>query len=616
MSDIPATGQWPAPPGAVPADRPTVPGFEILEELGRGGMGVVYKAQQTSLNRLVALKMIRDSVLAGPQDRARFRVETEAAARMRHPNVVQIYEVGEHAGRPYFAMELVEGPRLDEHLAGRPQPPTVAAELVRTLAHAVQHAHAHKVIHRDLKPANVLLGIDVLAGCEDTTAAYPRATDFGQPKIIDFGLAKQLDADRTALTQDGAILGTASYMAPEQAAGAAGKIGPAVDVYALGCILYEMLTGRPPFLADTWEGTLQQVLHEEPLPPSRLQPGVPGDLETVCLKCLEKDPAGRYASATELADDLSRFLQAESVTAAPLDAVERLARMAAREGYEILGVVGRGPRSTVYHARYIPLKQPVALKVFPETACTRTEWENRLHQGADLWAALAHPQIVPVHRTGWLDGSPYLALEYVPQGGLAAKLVGPLFPIRQAVHLVEQLAEIVGYLHRQGAVHGNLKPSNVLLAADGIPRITDFRLTGGLYQGRLPADDQDPAGIAYLTPEFVRDPGAEPRPYTDIYGLGLILYELLTGRPAIAGSTAGDALEHVCSLEPLPPSQLNAEVTPHLDWVCMRCMRKNPWRRFVRAFDVATRLRQFLDDPEGRLVPGQRQRRPGRERAD
>jgi serine/threonine protein kinase len=258
----------------------------------------------------------------------------------------------------------------------------------------------------------------------------------------------------------------------------------------------------------------------------------------------------------------------------------------------------------------------VALKVFPETLCSRSEWENRLQQGADLWASLAHPQIVPVHRAGWLDGSPYLAYEFVPQGGLAAKLGGPLFPLRQAVRLVEQLAEIVGYLHRQGAVHGNLKPSNVLLAADGIPRIADFRLTGGLFQGPLPAADEEPAGIAYLTPEFVRDRSAEPRPYTDIYGLGLILYELLTGRPAIVGSTAEDALEHVCSVEPLPPSQFNSEVTPHLESLCLRCLRKNPWRRFVRAFDVATRLRQFLDNPEGSLVPGQRQRRPGRERAD
>ncbi len=450
MSEQPATTYWPAPTGSGPADWPTVPGYELLEELGRGGMGVVFKARQLSLKRLVALKMIRDGALAGPQERARFRIEAEAAARMRHPNVVQIYEVGEHAGRPYFAMELVEGGSLDKHLAGRPQSARLAAELVRTLALALQHAHEQKIVHRDLKPANVLLSVvsgplSVAKGNDESPDNGQRTTDNElTPKITDFGLAKRLDSESTAWTQDGAVVGTASYMAPEQAAGRVREIGPAVDVYALGGILYEMLTGRPPFQGDSWEQTVQQVLHDEPVPPVRLRSDVPGDLGTVCLKCLEKEPGQRYASARELADDLGLFLDGQPVAAVPLGAMERLSRLAKKDGYQILGEVGRGPRSTVYQARYDPLKQPVALKVFSAGICTREEWESRLRRGAELWAALAHPHIVQVHRIAWWDDAPCLALEFVPHGSLADKLAGHPYSVRQTLRLVAQLAEVVG----------------------------------------------------------------------------------------------------------------------------------------------------------------------------
>src|SRR5262245_7786365 len=356
MTEPSATGDWTAPAGAVPADWPTVPGYEILAELGRGGMGVVYKARQINLNRLVALKLLRDGALAGPQERSRFRIEAEVVARLHHPNVVQVYEVGEHAGRSYFAMELVEGGSLARYLADQPQPAAAAAGLVRMLAFAVQHAHAQKVVHRDLKPANILLQ-DERLGQKGPKGQQGPQTDrpFGPfhvpdvppgliPKITDFGLAKRLDSESTALTQDGAVLGTAGYMAPEQAAGRVREIGPAVDVYALGAILYEMLPGRPPFLADSWNETLRQVLNDEPALPTRLRPDLPHDLESICLKCLEKEPGHRYGSAGELADDLGRFLEGKPVTAVPLDEGQRRVRLAGRDGYQIVGEIGRGPR--------------------------------------------------------------------------------------------------------------------------------------------------------------------------------------------------------------------------------------------------------------------------------
>ncbi|HEY1377248.1 MAG TPA: serine/threonine-protein kinase [Gemmataceae bacterium] len=611
MSEPTATGDRPPAAGAGLADWPAVPGYEILAELGRGGMGVIYRAVQTGPGRPVALKLIRDGALAGPQDRARFRIEAEAAARLRHPNVIEVFEVGEHRGLPYYAMELAEGGSLDRHLAGRPQPAPWTAELIRTLARAVEHAHAHDVVHRDLKPANVLLAKSQAPNPKSQTGDSS-SWDLGfgawdySPKVSDFGLAKRLNTDSTAWTQDGAVLGTAGYMAPEQAAGHAAAVGPAADVYALGAILYECLTGRPPFRAETWNETVEQVLHDEPAPPTRAQPGVPPPLEAVCLKCLEKDPAKRYPTAGALADDLGRFLGGTPVTAVPLAPAERLARLAARDGYRLAGELGRGPRSTVYRATFGPLAQAVAVKVFAAGACTAAEWDDRLRHGAEQWAALAHPQVALVQRAGWWDGTPYLALEYVPHGSLADRLTGRPHPVKEALRLVERLAEVVCYLHRQGIVHGNLKPANVLFAAGEIPRVVDLHPTGGLALGPLPAGDQDPAGLAHLVPELARDPAAGPRQHTDVYSLGAILYELLAGRPPFAGATAGEVLEQVCGRDPEPPSRFNSAVPPSLDWLCLRCLRKDPWRRFSRAYDVLRRLRDCQTDPAGRPPAGPR----------
>jgi tetratricopeptide (TPR) repeat protein/tRNA A-37 threonylcarbamoyl transferase component Bud32 len=289
---------------------PTVPGYEIEDELGRGGMGVVYKARQAGLGRLVALKMILHADHAGTEGRARFFAEPEAVARLQHPNIVQIHEIGEHDGAPFFSLEFCPGGSLDRKLAHKPAPVREAAALVRTLAEAVQAAHGKGIIHRDLKPANVLLGED------------------GTLKVTDFGLAKRLD--QAGETRAGAVMGTPNYMAPEQAEGKTDQIGPAADVYALGAILYECLTGRPPFLASSVLEVLDQVRSAEPLPPRRLQVNVPRDLETICLKCLQKAPAARYASAADLAADLDRYLDGRPILARPVPAWERTAKWARR----------------------------------------------------------------------------------------------------------------------------------------------------------------------------------------------------------------------------------------------------------------------------------------------
>jgi serine/threonine protein kinase len=606
MAEMPAATDAPPP---APPEWPVVPGYEILGELGRGGMGVVYRARQLQPPRTIALKVIRDGALAGPQLRARFRIEAEAAARVRHPNVVAIHAVGEHQGRPFFAMELIEGPTLEKHLASQPLSVPEAAALLRTLARAVQHAHEQGIVHRDLKPANVLLAgsREQAAGSGEPEAAGGEGGGSTQfpvpssqfPKIADFGLAKRLDADTTAVTLEGAVLGTAGYMAPEQADGRASEAGPPADVYALGAILYECLTGQPPFPADSWRRTFERILHDEPAPPSRLSPEVPAGLDAVCLKCLEKEPGARYGSAGDLADDLGRFLDGQSVNAAPPDPARRLARLAARDGYQLAGEIGSGPRSTVYRARQGALPQPVAVKVYRTGNCTRAEWDAWLGRDAGAWAALAHPHLVAVQGAGWWDGAPYLAMEYVPLGSLAARLATQRYTVREALRLVEQLADVVGYLHRQGVVHGNLKPSNVLFAADGIPRISDCRSTATLFRQSLPADGPADSGLGYLAPESASDQAGALRPNADVYGLGAILYALLTGRPPFAGATVGEVIQQVRAQDPEPPSRFNPQVTAPLEAVCLRCLRKNPWRRYSRTHDLILRLQYFQDHPDG-----------------
>jgi tetratricopeptide (TPR) repeat protein/tRNA A-37 threonylcarbamoyl transferase component Bud32 len=291
--------------------RPRVPGYEILAELGRGGMGVVYKARQQRLNRVVALKMVLAGSHASAHQLARFHVEAEAVAQLQHPSIVQIFEIGEHDGLPFFSLEFVEGDSLAARIDGKPLPPREAAEMVKSLALAMAFAHQHGIIHRDLKPANVLL------------------TRAGVPKITDFGLAKRIEGD-SELTKSGTLMGSPSYMSPEQARGETQEIGPLSDLYSLGAILYELLTGRAPFVGTSMLETLVQVRNQEPVPPSRLQPKVPHDLETICLKCLQKEAGKRYGSCEALAEDLHRFLAGEPIRARPVGRIERLWRWCRR----------------------------------------------------------------------------------------------------------------------------------------------------------------------------------------------------------------------------------------------------------------------------------------------
>jgi serine/threonine-protein kinase len=321
----PPTHSFNGDSGDAPAALPREFGdFELLEEVGRGGMGVVYKARQKSLNRTVALKMVREAHLATDADRARFRTEAESAAKLKHPNIVTVYEVGTAGGQAYLCMEFVGGQTLAEKVrADGPLPPRDAAHLVAVIARAVEHAHSLGIIHRDLKPSNILLGKAVGGRVKDegqngaaaSTSSFTLPPSSFEPKVSDFGLAKRID-NAESLTRTGAVVGTPSYMAPEQAAGRK-DLTPAADVYALGAILYELLTGRPPFQAAHPLDTLLLVLEQEPVPPRDLNPTVDRELELICLKCLQKPPELRYPTAGALAADLEAYAAGQPVAAAP-----------------------------------------------------------------------------------------------------------------------------------------------------------------------------------------------------------------------------------------------------------------------------------------------------------
>jgi serine/threonine protein kinase len=372
---------------AKPKELPSLPGYEVLREIARGGMGIVYEARQASLNRPVAVKIILHGALAGAAEKRRFLAEATAAAKLKHPNIVVIHEVGECAGQPFFSMEYVAGESLSRIVRRQLPTPQQAAHYVAEVARAVQFAHDHGVLHRDIKPSNVLVD------------------ESGRVRVMDFGLAKQIDADEQ-LTVTGQLLGTPSYMAPEQISGSAGDVGPACDVYGLGALLYELLTGQPPFRGANQVETLLAALEAEPEAPRRLRPAVPRALELIALKCLDKDPGARYASAREMAADLNRYLEGESLSIGSPNLLDRVVRTLERSKFD------RDVREAsrlVMHVAWIALAAHVGVFV---TYATKAPYSLAWVMGIRLAGVAAMLALVWPRRAEW----------FPPRGAAARQL--------------------------------------------------------------------------------------------------------------------------------------------------------------------------------------------------
>jgi serine/threonine protein kinase len=577
-------------------------------------MGVVYKARQVSLDRLVALKMLRDSALAGPDQLVRLRTEAAAAARLQHPNIVQIFDLSEHDGLPFYAMEYVPGGNLAQWLEGKPAEPREAAELVETLARAVHFAHQQGILHRDLKPANILLASPVAPVVGGSRLPLGSVT----PKISDFGLAKRLDA-APGLTPSTAVLGTPSYMAPEQAGGQGGAVGPATDVYALGAILYECLTGKPPFESDSLLKTLDQVRYQEPTPPSQARPEVPADLDAICLRCLRKEPDRRYDSAAALAEDLQNFLSGKPLAADQPDAPADLAQV---PGYEVWQELARGGVWVVYKARDVRAKRLVALKRVRPGSPLAPHHLTQLRAIVDVARKLEHPHVAAVVDAGGRGQRLYVAVELVEGGSLARKLAGQSLAPVDAAWLLERLARAVHHAHEKGLIHCHLSLGNVLLgvAPDsppqgtpggskfeerlGVPKLIGFEIARRRQEAGSPEDlDAIRPMSPAMAPEQLFGKPEQIGPATDVYSLGVILYELLTGRPPYRAATTSDLLLQVGFDTLQPPRRINLEVPAGVDRVCMKCLEKDPAKRYATGLELAEDLVRFQKG-EPVLAPG------------
>ncbi len=418
------TGGGGLPAAGGPSVVPAPPGYEVVRELGRGGMGVVYEARDLALNRTVALKMVLAGGHARAAELARFLHEAEAVARLDHPHVVRVFALGNHDGLPFFAMEYVDGGSLADAVRGGPLPPADAARYVAQVAAAVGYSHARGVLHRDLKPANILLAKarsqesgsrSQDAGSKSGSRSSGVTTGLSSlapgswpltPKVTDFGLAKLTDGDDDGLTATGAVMGTPSYMAPEQAAGGGKDVGPAADVYSLGAVLYALLTGRPPFQGPTPVETVRQVIDSEPVAPRRLQPGTPKDLETITLKCLAKDPAKRYPSADALADDLGRWLSGESIVARPAGPVERgwkwvrRNRGAAAAGAAVFLALAAGTAVSTWQAVRARAAEGRTAQLLAGAYVTQNQLEVKTAQASEEAANARRAEALAVEREG------------------------------------------------------------------------------------------------------------------------------------------------------------------------------------------------------------------------
>lgn len=576
---------------------PSIPGYEIHGRIGEGGMGVVYRARHIDLDRTVAIKTIRAGAWASPEFLLRFHREARAVAALNHAGVVQLYAFGQADNVPYYVMEYVDGGSLDKWLGGRTIAPVPAALLTERLADIIQHVHDQEIVHRDLKPANILL--------TSTDSEVP------VPKLADFGLAKRLDGTEPGISNPDDVIGTASYMAPEQARGGNVEVGKPADVYALGAILFELLTGRPPFRAATRELTVIQVLTEDPPRPSELAPDLPPDLEAICLHCLEKDQAERYASAGKLAEDLRRFARGEPIDVLPRSVHERDVIWAKRVGYEIRTVLGQSSWSRTYSAIQTNIQRQVMLKLSAGRAGSRQH--EALRRYATIVPAVSHPNVLRLVDYVEKQDQAYLVLEHSDGSVFLSRLLRedrpdrneaageptaarrPLTP-NQAIQFSLMIALGLQEIHEQGVLHLGLHSDAIVVTQQLVAKIAGFELAR--KQGDPFAEELSPSPelmpTAFVAPELLAGRADRVGRQTDVYGLGAVLYDMLTGQPPFVAPTESALREQVLNGAPIPPSRIELGVPSSVEAVCLKCLEKDPARRYPTAGSVLLELQRSL----------------------
>jgi eukaryotic-like serine/threonine-protein kinase len=587
---------------------PAIPGYRMLERIAFGGMGVIYKAVHVGLDRVVALKMVRGGSAIKDGEIARFRIEAQAIAGIKHPHIVDIHDFGTFQGLPFFTMEYLEGGSLSQKLYIETINFRDSAALIETLARTMQVVHDRKLVHRDLKPGNILLAKD------------------GTPKISDFGLAKRLGVDQN-MTVSGLVMGTACYMAPEQARGER-TITPAVDIYALGAILYECLTGRLLFRDESYEKTIRRVTDEEPVRPREILALIPPELEAVCLKCLEKNPARRYAKAADLADDLRRFLNGEPLSIGTFDVIDQHERWAAKVGLEELDLLGCTPWAFVYRARQKIINRKVLLKI--STGMAGSPSHARLIRQAEAMAGLNHPNVEQIHSYAEAGGQPYLVQEFVEGRSLSSLMrersrdpdesdlgqigdpsaeisINRLPPRGIFTPLTSQLAaewatilaRALQFVHEQRVLHGAIYPGEIRLTTADTLKLGGFGAAQKLSPGQAPQETS--AGWVrpnYQPPEQINGDWQSLGFASDIYSLGAVFYEMLTGQLPYFGLGIQETRVAVRQDVPLAPRNINPRIPSFLDWICQRCLAKKPEDRFASAAEVADALERFLQSKD------------------